>query len=127
MLVDTVSRIYFKISDYSSLDELYADVGKQMQILVQNKNSIVFYQIQDIKDLLVLEYCPVGLDEYGEETRVPTWLDADELIEVQTNRISDKLDEFDNARENLESVRESIEGVLFNNDEKKDDSGGHKA
>jgi len=126
MLVDTVSRIYFKISDYSSLDELFADVGKQMQILVQNKNSIVFYQIQDIKDLLVLEYCPVGLDEYGEETRIPTWLNADELIEVQTNRISDKLDEFDNARENLETVKESIEDVLLNND-KKDDSGGHKA
>lgn len=120
MLIDTVSRIYFKISDYSSLDELYADVGKQMQILIQNKNSIAFYQIQDIKDLLVLEYCPIGLDEYGEETRVPVWLDANELIDVQTNRISDELDELNNTRE-------SIDDALFNSDKRKDDSGGHKA
>ncbi len=120
MFIDTVSRIYFKISDYSSLDELFADVGKQIQILIQNKNSIVFYQVQDVKDLLVLEYCPMGLDEYGEETKVPTWLDAEEFIEVQTNRISDEFDEF-------YGERESIEDVLFNNDKKKDDSGGHEA
>lgn len=116
MFSDSVSKLIFKKSDFDSLEDLFTVVGKQMQILTQSNNSMIFYQLQDVSDVYVLEYCPIGLEDINEETKFPTWLDVDELAVIQASRIAIQLENMNKAKESLEREKEELDSVFSDKD-----------
>lgn len=121
MFADVVSRMFFKKSDYESLEELFKDVGKQIQILTKNNNSVIFYQFQDATDVYALEYSPIGLDGIVENPLFPSWLDSEEMITVQTARVLNRLADIDKEKETLEEVKNELDASV---DVKDKESGG---
>lgn len=131
MIQDDVSRIYFKKSDYDSLDDLFRDVGKQMLILSKNNNTCIFYELQNVNSIFVLEFCPVNFSTVA-ETLFPTWLDANELTAVQLARVTNKLKDLDSGALKNETIeeKETLEDMLMSKYDDHDDdnnSGGGKA
>lgn len=126
MFSDIVSRMYFKKSDYDSLDELFDDVSKQINILTKNKNSVVFYQFQDATNIFVLEYSPIYLDEVDEEPQFPMWLNSDELLTVQASRIADRIENIEKTKENLEKAKDGLVDLFADthSDDDKNSGGG---
>lgn len=112
MISDEVSRVYFKKSDYDSVEDLFKDIGKHLEILIRNGNSTVVYALQDVKGVFVLEYSPIGLETIHEETQFPTWLDVRELSAVQISRISQKIEDLDRTKEELLDAKDEIEDTL---------------
>jgi len=95
MFSDDINRVYFEESYFDSSDELFKELSSQMQLLTQDNYSVVVYQLQDEKGTYVLEYCSIGRDTYGEETKYPTWLSADEFTAIQASRLLTKLEDSD--------------------------------
>lgn len=112
MISDEVSRLYFKRTDYDSLDDLFSDVGKQMKILLNTSNTVIFYPLQDVAGIYVLEFSPLGLEHIYEETKFPTWLTSKELTAVQFSRISHKIEDIDKTKEELEDAKDEVESIL---------------
>ena len=124
MFADIVSRIYFKKSDYDSLDDLFKDVGKQIQILTKNRDSVVFYQFQDATDIYVLEHSPMSAGDVFESPLFPSWLDSDELLAVQSARVLNRLADMNKEKEDLEKAKEDIEASLVNDTKGNKEPGG---
>ena len=119
MISDEVSRIYFKKSDYDSLEDLFSDMGRQINILMKNDNAVIVYTLQDVRGVYVLEFNPVGIDVI-EQTKFPTWLDANELTAIQLSRVTNKLNDIedDSMRKDAQEEKEALEDILFSKYEK---------
>ena len=89
MITDDVSRIYFNKFDYKDLSDMFKDVGRQIEILTNANNTVMFYKIQALNGIYVLEFSPIGLDEIVEldtTTKLPTWLTFEELTALEMMR-----------------------------------------
>ena len=112
MLTDDVSRIYFNKFDYRSLSDMFEDVGRQIEILTNTNNTVMFYKIQALNGVYVLEFSPIGLDEIVEldaTTQLPCWLTIDELTALEM------------MRETADKIKEKQEEKKKETPKKKDD------
>lgn len=55
--VDIVSRMYFKRSNYATVEELLQEIFKQYEILLKNGYATVCYRSLVDENLYILEFC----------------------------------------------------------------------
>lgn len=77
------NRIYYKLADYKSREELYNALFKQMAILLDSNNVMSICQHPIDKSLFLLEF---DTADQNLSTEFPLWLDAEEIEMILNGR-----------------------------------------
>lgn len=84
-MIDTVNRIYFKQSDYDSLDNMFEALFIQQLALTKNKYMCLVYKSPSNSDVYVLEFA--SLDPmFNYERVLPCWITAEEAMYIAEDR-----------------------------------------
>ena len=114
-MLETVNRIYFKQSDYDSIDEMYEALFAQQLALVKNQYMCLTYKSPVNNNVYVLEFA--SLDPVFNQGKVlPCWITPDEARMIANTRLEDYQDNV--------SVEELIKDALKLDDNNDDGNNG---
>ena len=114
-MLETVNKIYFKQSDYNSIDEMYQALFTQQLALVKNQYMCLTYKSPVNNNVYVLEFA--SLDPVFNQGKVlPCWITPAEARMVANTRLEDYQDNV--------SVEELIKDALKLDDGNDDDNNG---
>ena len=96
-MLEGVNRIYFKKSDFDSLDEMFEALFTQQLALTKNSNMCLVYQLPADKNVFILEFA--SLDPMFNQDRVlPCWITSYEANSI--------------ARDRLQAYKENLEDIV---------------
>ena len=75
--VDNVSRLYFKRSDYRTTDELFNEMHKQADILLNNSYGISCYRSLIDSNIYIMEFASLDT-EISRVFMLPVWITKEE-------------------------------------------------
>ena len=113
-MIETVNRIYFKQSDFSSLDEMYQEMYSQQLALLRNHYSCVTYKSVVDNNIYVLEFASLN-PTFNQSKVLPCWITASEATAIAESRMSDY---------SQSDIDEILKDDLKLNDDDDDKSGG---
>ncbi len=90
-MYESVNKIYFRASDYNSLDEMHLDIASQLKSLTQKSYMCLLYRYLNDANIYVLEFASLN-PLFNKEKVVPCWLTTDEAKEVAAARLADAED-----------------------------------
>ena len=100
-MLEMVNKIYFKKSDYDSIDEMYETLFTQQLALTKNNCMCLVYKSPYDSNIFVLEFA--SLDPlFNEEKLLPCWITPQEAARIAEGRIERYSDDFANI------VRDSL-------------------
>lgn len=77
------NKIFFKKSDYNSLNELYEVISSNIKVIAENKQVINFYRSPIDNNVYVIEFA--SMDPALNMT-LPMWLSPEEVQLINNNR-----------------------------------------
>lgn len=84
-VVDAVSRMYFKRSDFRTKEELFEEIHKQVDILMSHLYAVSVYQSLLNCNIYILEYAPMD-NEITSLFMLPVFLTAPEAKVIEELR-----------------------------------------
>lgn len=109
-MLEPVNKIYYKKSDFDSIDEMFSEVYRQQLALVKNKYMCLLYRSPSDRDIFVLEFASLD-PTFNQRRLLPCWITPQEAAMIAKDRLS----AYDS-----ESVTEVVKDSLKLDDEDED-------
>lgn len=85
-MLESVNRIYFKKSDFDSIEEMYKALFTQQLSLTRNSYMCVVYQLPDDANIFVLEFASFS-PVFNQDRLIPCWITSYEANRIAKNRL----------------------------------------
>ena len=114
-MLESVNRVYFKKSDYDSIDEMFHALFTQQLSLTRNSYMCVVYQLPDDASVYVLEFASLN-PIFNQDRLIPCWITSYEASVIATKRLQHY------QRDLKDIVNSSLKLDIVNDEDDEDDN-----